>query len=534
MANRTAILAIRIVSDASGASRGFDEAAGGMSKMEKAGAAAVAGATVVLGALAAMGTAAFNAASDLEQATGAVESVFGAAADEVKALSAAASQSVGLASAEYSNLASVLGAALGNLGISQEEIVGTTDSLITKGADLAATFGGTTADAVSALSALFRGEADPMERYGVSIKQSDINARLAAEGLSGLEGEAKKTAETQARLALLTEQTAAATGQFARESDTAAGQQQRLSAEFTNAKAALGEALLPLVSGVANAFADMAGWASQNVGLVQTIAVVVGALAVAVYAVAGAMAVWHAAVAISTAVQWLWNAALTANPLGILIVAIVAVVAALVWFFTQTEAGRAIVSAVADAMVAAWNGVKAAVGWVIDKVGELIEWIGGKLSGPVSAVGGFFSSAFGVAKSVIEAVGGAISTVIGWISSLIGWISRISWPSPPGWLSALFGGGMPELMAVPPGGPTFMADPFLAFDHAGPDLTAAASNPLAGLLGAFGRGGGGSVQITNNRVEVTGAIDPQSTAHQIHSLLTGRDRTLGRTNARAL
>lgn len=45
---------------------------------------------------------------------------------------------------------------------------------------------------------------------------------------------------------------------------------------------------------------------------------------------------------VAAAGQWLLNAALSANPIGIIIAAIVALVAGLVWFFTQTDLGRAI------------------------------------------------------------------------------------------------------------------------------------------------------------------------------------------------
>ena len=43
---------------------------------------------------------------------------------------------------------------------------------------------------------------------------------------------------------------------------------------------------------------------------------------------------------VAAAGQWLLNAALSANPIGIIIVAITALVGALVWFFTQTELGQ--------------------------------------------------------------------------------------------------------------------------------------------------------------------------------------------------
>ena len=52
-----------------------------------------------------------------------------------------------------------------------------------------------------------------------------------------------------------------------------------------------------------------------------------------------------------------FNAAIAANPLGALVVAITAVVGALVWFFTQTETGRQIWSAFVDFVVGLWNGL---------------------------------------------------------------------------------------------------------------------------------------------------------------------------------
>lgn len=63
------------------------------------------------------------------------------------------------------------------------------------------------------------------------------------------------------------------------------------------------------------------------------------------------------ATGVATAAQWAWNAALSANPIGIVIVAIGALVAGLGWFFTQTEAGKAVVDAV-------WGGIQSAIGGV--------------------------------------------------------------------------------------------------------------------------------------------------------------------------
>jgi hypothetical protein len=291
---RTAILAIKIISDATQAAKGFDQASKGSTSWEKGLSKANGAAKAVMTGLVGIGVTAAKQASDLQQASGAVEAVFGSSADAVMGLAAAAAQSTGLAQSEYAGLASVLGAQLKNLGVSQDELVGTTDSLISTGADLAATFGGSTADAVDALTAAFRGETDPIEKYGISIKQADVNAKLAAQGQDKLTGSARKQAETQARLALIMEQSADAHGQFGREADTAAGQQQRAAAETKNALAALGAVLLPIITKAAAGFAQISKFVGDNARTFQILAGVAAGLAGAILAVNAALTIYKA------------------------------------------------------------------------------------------------------------------------------------------------------------------------------------------------------------------------------------------------
>ena len=192
-----------------------------------------------------------SSASNLEQSMGAVDAIFKEHSTTVKKWSSESAQNVGLSQVAYQEFATVVGAQLKNMNIPMDDVVDQTGNLITLGADLSAQFGGPTSQAVEALSAALRGERDPIERYGVSIKQADVNARLAAKGLNDLEGDARKAAEANETLALIYEQTADASGTFAREADTLAGQQQRLTAEWENAQAKLGTALMPTLTELA-------------------------------------------------------------------------------------------------------------------------------------------------------------------------------------------------------------------------------------------------------------------------------------------
>lgn len=422
MMGSTAILAVKVVSDASQAARELDSFSGSTSTMgDKLGRADRAAKATVLG-IAAVGAAAFKQASDLQQASGAVDSVFRKQADQVHELARGAAEAVGLARSEYSDLASVLGAQLRNLGVDEDKLVGTTDRLITTGADLAATFGGSSKEAVEALSAALRGETDPIERYGISIKEATVQAYLAKKGQDDLRGAALRQAETQARLALITKQSAAAQGQFAEESDTAAVQSQIAYAKLKNAGAAAGAILLPIAAALASRFADVAGWVEKNAGVVQALVGVTLGLSAAVIAVNAGYKVYLATSRLATAATKAWavaqkilNLAMRANPVGLIITAVTILVGLIVLAYKRSERFRAIVRAVARGAAAAWGWVIAKIKDLIGWVGKVVGWVRGKL---VAAWTWYRQRAVAAVTPVISFLG----KLIGWVGKVVGWV----------------------------------------------------------------------------------------------------------------
>lgn len=189
-------------------------------------------------------------AGDLEQSVGAVQAVFKGQAGQMMGWAKEAATAVGLSRNEYQELATVLGAQLKNGGTALEEIGGKTNNLIGLGADLASMFGGTTKEAVEAMTSALRGETDPIERYGVSVNAAKVEAEALAMGAEKVNGEFSQQAKQAAILSLITKQTADAQGNFAREADTFAGKQQRMSAQWQDLKAKMGELFLPTLSSV--------------------------------------------------------------------------------------------------------------------------------------------------------------------------------------------------------------------------------------------------------------------------------------------
>ena len=253
------IVKVSVVAETKNFSRAFKGLAKetGLTNLANAGKQAVTTlATVAAAGAAAIGVAgakAVSAAADLEQSTGAIEAVFKGGADQMKAFADTAASSVGLTKNEYQELGTLLGAQLKNGGTSIDQLAGKTNDLIGVAADLSAQFGGSTSDAVAALSSALKGERDPIERYGVSLKQASIDAKAAELGFQKVGGSFDNEAQQAATLALIMEQTADAHGAFAREGDTLAHQVQVLKAHFGDFAAKAGTLVLPMVTALASA-----------------------------------------------------------------------------------------------------------------------------------------------------------------------------------------------------------------------------------------------------------------------------------------
>ena len=472
MAGKSAILAVRIIGDAVegvAALSDMDDAAGrSISTMDKV----TVGAGAVFTALTAIAVKTGNMASEMEQAVGGVDAVFKDNADTVHAWADSAAVDVGLARDEYSNFSTLVGAQLKNMGIPMEEVTQRSRDLITMGADLAAQYGGSTADAVSALSSLLRGERDPIERYGVSINQAAVDAEKAARGLSGLTGEADKNATLQATLALLTKQTADATGAFGRETDTTAHKQQVANAEWQNAQIALGEAFLPALSLGAELAGNFSRYLSENSEVMSGLIITVGLLAGGVLIANGAIKAYETIATAATAAQWLWNVAMTANPIGLIIAAIGLIIAIIVLWITH------------------WD--------------ELSK-----------KVGDFFNSLFGW-----------VGDAIGWVGDLFGGLGDLLGIDSHAEVTAKVNADTSSLQRLAPVSMDAFAAPSLAFGVAMlATTTRAVTTSSSG--GELARREAAASTVINNTYNITGAVDPNGVARQIKSIQTGYDQRAG-------
>ncbi|MFT8639018.1 tape measure protein [Bifidobacterium sp.] len=163
--------------------------------------------------------------------------------------------------------------------------------------------------------------------------------------------------------------------------------------------------------------------AAQGVINFITIMPELGGFAATLKSVAGGMslvknaqAAWNAVTTMTSTVWRALGAVIAANPIGAIITAVVALVGALVWFFTQTETGRQMWSAFMDWLKNAWESV---VGFFSDLWDGIVDIFKGAVESVTNAWNGITDFFTGLWDSIT----GVFQAAIDWIGSFLqsGW-----------------------------------------------------------------------------------------------------------------
>ena len=148
----------------------------------------------------------------------------------------------------------------------------------------------------------------------------------------------------------------------------------------------------------------------------------------AIKAVQVATAIWSTVTKIATAVQAAFNVVMNMNPIGALVAVIAAVVAGLIWFFTQTKLGQQIWQGLCDVFMSFINTIGAALQATLNNIGN--AWNAGW-----NAMSSFFSNVWNGIKSFGQSTWNWISSTI---SNMLRSISNI-WNSTWNSISSFFG-----------------------------------------------------------------------------------------------
>lgn len=171
--------------------------------------------------------------------------------------------------------------------------------------------------------------------------------------------------------------------------DTMEGAVGNLSASITGALADAFTAIKPFLTDFIAGLAGAVTWIQDNINWI-------GPLAAGVAIVAGAVGIW-------TIAQWALNAALTANPIGIIIVGIGLLIGAIILLVQNWDTVVAWITEV-------WGGF---IGWITDGLNAFVGW----WNSVWGAVGNYISTVW---NTIVATVQGVWNGFWGWITGAVG------------------------------------------------------------------------------------------------------------------
>jgi len=139
--------------------------------------------------------------------------------------------------------------------------------------------------------------------------------------------------------------------------NTAEGGMKRLGIALAETKESIGAALIPVVEALLPPLIAFGAWAQENTKVFLIVAGAIGGIALTILALNAAMKVYAATQIIVNGVVAIFNALLALNPIGLVILAIVAFIAILAALYFKFESVRKVVDTVFQVMLAGGKAV---------------------------------------------------------------------------------------------------------------------------------------------------------------------------------
>jgi hypothetical protein len=193
-----------------------------------------------------IGKDSIEAASNLNESVAKTQVIFGAASAEIQAFSKTTARALGISQREALDAASTFATFGKAAGLSGKNLTSFSKDLTSLSSDFASFFNTNPQDAITAIGAALRGESEPIRKYGILLNDATLKAKALEMGLYDGTGALDQQARVLAAYRVILEQSTDAQGDFARTSEGLANQQRILNASWEDAKAGLGEALLPV------------------------------------------------------------------------------------------------------------------------------------------------------------------------------------------------------------------------------------------------------------------------------------------------
>lgn len=189
-------------------------------------------------------------ASDLTEVQNVIDVTFGSNAEEINAWAQNAKTAYGMSELMAKQFAGTMGAMLKSSGVAEESVTELSESIVGLAGDMASFYNLDYEAAFAKIRSGISGETEPLKQLGINMSVANMEAFALAEGIEKPWKKMSQAEQTMLRYQYLIAQTADAQGDFARTSDSMANQQKILELNLTEAKATLGNELIPIMNNI--------------------------------------------------------------------------------------------------------------------------------------------------------------------------------------------------------------------------------------------------------------------------------------------
>ena len=204
---------------------------------------------------------AIKAARDLGETQNKVNVIFGQSSRSILQFSETAVTSLGQTQEQALSAAATFAQFGKAAGLAGTDLVGFSTELVTLSADLASFNNSTPEQAITAIGAALRGEAEPLRSFGVLLDDATLRAKALEMGIYDGSGALTQQQKVLAAHKVILAQTKDAQGDFSRTSEDLANTQRILTAAVENAKAEIGKGLVDAIESVSRAMGGSQGMA---------------------------------------------------------------------------------------------------------------------------------------------------------------------------------------------------------------------------------------------------------------------------------
>lgn len=361
----------------------------------------------------AFGTYAVKMASDLNEVQNVVDTTFENSSETINKFAKSAAEQFGISELSAKQFTGTMGAMLKSMGLGNKDITDMSIALSGLAGDMASFYNLNPEEAFEKLRAGISGETEPLKQLGINMSVVNLEAFAMSKGITKSYDSMTQAEQATLRYQYIMKTTADAQGDYSKTADSTANKTRTTMLQFQTLSAELGQQLLPIVNDVLGTLQSVIKWFNNLDVSGKRVVLILGGIALAIGPVATAIGTlikvgsgikslvtiiksWNVVTNLMTVAQGALNAVMNMNPISLIIIAIVALIAIIVALWNKCEWFREGVMTVINAI---WS--------TIQSVGTFIM---GVFQNVFNFVSGIFTNLWNVIQTVVNTIVSIFST----------------------------------------------------------------------------------------------------------------------------